>query len=88
MKSLKNGFLAIALLAGVSGAFATKIHAAPKLVDPVYDWTPVSGSAFTGTLTQAQAHYSCTGTATLCASGVINPDSPVQTPSTAQIRKN
>ena len=88
MKSLKNGFLAIALLAGVSGAFATKINAAPKLVDAVYDWTPQTGSPFTGTVAEAKAHYGCNATANLCANGTINPDSPVQLPASAQIRKN
>jgi len=88
MKKLKISMLALVFTVGIGGAVVQKIHAAPKLDDPIYDWTPVSGSNFVGTVAQAQTHYGCSATARLCASGAIDPDSPVQTPATAQIKKN
>ena len=88
MKTLKIGLMALVFAVGIGGAVVQKIQAAPKLDDPVYDWTPVSGSGFVGTVTQAQMHYGCSASTNLCANGAIDPDSPVQQPATAQIRKN
>jgi hypothetical protein len=73
MKKFKNGLLALALIAGVSGAFVTKIHAAPKQHDQVYTWNrnvPGQGtSPFSGDISDAQDHYGCSGDESLCATG-------------------
>jgi hypothetical protein len=68
MKKIKSGLLVMAVVLGVSGAFVSKIHAAPKPLDQVYSWSGSSGP-FTGTVTQAQTHYGCSSNNILCATG-------------------
>jgi len=70
---LKNTMLAIALVAGISGAFATKIASSPKAYEPRYDWIG-SGPLHSGTLDnktvkEAQDYYSCSGSLIICATG-------------------
>lgn len=89
MKKFKTGLVALALILGVSGAFVSKIHAAPKVDDPTYDWNgsgPLhSGDLDDKTVAQAQTFYGCSGAAAVCATGELNQGSgdPIAT-----IRKN
>lgn len=76
MKNFKNGLLALALVAGISGAFVSKIHAAPKVQDQLYNWThyDTDGITVLGTengksITEAQTDFGCSGNATRCAVG-------------------
>lgn len=91
MKNLKNGFLALALIAGVAGGFATKSHAAPKLVDPTYDWLDNTGHnpLNDASVATARSFYSCpAGTAIICANGSLSDESPVTGPQSQTIKKN
>ncbi len=70
MKTLKISLVAILLAAGLGGAVAEKIQAAPKATDQVYTWTAAGKPNFTGTLSQAEANYNCNNTASpTCATG-------------------
>ncbi|PTT00715.1 hypothetical protein DBR11_09295 [Pedobacter sp. HMWF019] len=80
MKSLKTTFLALALVAGVSGAFVTKTaNAASNAKQVSYDWIRFDRAGnITGTLTnktvaQAQLITGCTGSNQLCASAISGP---------------
>ena len=82
MKNLRNGFLALALVAGVSGAFVSKIHAAPKRADALYNWqkfnhdgTRDMASDEQATIADAESDYGCSSTVTKCATGTIVPGS-------------
>ena len=73
---IKNTMLAIALVAGISGAFATKVANSPKADEPRYDWFG-SGPNHSGilndkTVLEAQDTYGCKGQVSLCASGEIS----------------
>jgi hypothetical protein len=90
MKTLKKSLLAIALIAGIGGAFATKAAHAAKPVDTFYNWTSTSAAPLNpsstlpnSTVTEAQDHFGCTNGTVDCADGVkqSGPGSP-----TAQIR--
>jgi hypothetical protein len=92
MKKFKNGFLALALVAGISGGVISKIQAMPKPADASYDWqkfnhdgTRDPGSDETATIAQATADYSCPGAVTLCATGTKVPGSG-SGPATATLR--
>ncbi|MCX2450056.1 DUF6520 family protein [Pedobacter sp. PLR] len=74
MKSLKSTFLALAIVAGVGGAFATKAANTSSTLDPMYSWT--GSNSFTGTIPQAQLHYGCSGSKAVCATGT-NVDDPL-----------
>ena len=76
MKKFKNGFLALALIAGISGAVASKIQAMPKPVDANYQWQKFNHDGSrdpsadeTATISQATSDYDCPGAVTLCAIG-------------------
>jgi len=89
MKKFKNGFLALALIAGVSFAVVAKVQAMPKQDDPTYDWNG-SGPGFSGeldnvTVAVAQSTYDCSGTNAVCATGTIDQGSG---PEMVTIRKN
>ncbi|MBB5624091.1 hypothetical protein HDE69_005188 [Pedobacter cryoconitis] len=76
MLVLKNTMLAIALVAGISGAFATKVANSPKVDEPRYDWNG-SGPLYSGTLDdktimEAQDAYGCKGQTIKCAAGEIS----------------
>ncbi len=92
MKTLKKSLWAIALIAGVGGAFATKAAHAAKPVDTFYNWTSTSiapenpsSTLNDATVVQAEDHFGCTSGSQDCADGVkqSGPGSP-----TAQIRLN
>jgi hypothetical protein len=73
---IKNTMLAIALVIGISGAFATKVANSPKLDEPRYDWYG-SGQFHSGTLDdktpmEAQNYYGCYGDAVQCISGSLS----------------
>ncbi|MES2109824.1 MAG: hypothetical protein V4577_13785 [Bacteroidota bacterium] len=77
MKNLKRGFLAVALIAGVSGAFLTKAAHAAKPVDTLYNWTSTSiapsnpSSTYNGhTVLEAENHFGCVNGAQDCADGI------------------
>jgi hypothetical protein len=76
MKKLKTSFLAIALIAGVSGAFITKIAYAAKRSDAIYKWSSTSiapdnpnQNNYDDTHVGAVAHFGCETGSQLCASG-------------------
>ena len=71
MKNLRNGLLALAFVAGIGGAFATKAANAPKFDDPIYQWSQPGSPVFTGTVSQAQTHYNCNGAGSTCATGSL-----------------
>ncbi|AMP98891.1 hypothetical protein AY601_1985 [Pedobacter cryoconitis] len=76
MLVLKNTMLAIALVAGISGAFATKIANNPRVDEPKYDWNG-SGPNYSGTLSdktvlEAKDMYGCNGGAIQCALGKLS----------------
>ncbi|WP_316837261.1 hypothetical protein [Pedobacter nutrimenti] len=80
MKHLKTTFLALALIAGVSGAFVTKTANAASTAKQVsYDWIRfdraghIIGTLTNKTVAQAQSITGCTGTNELCASAVSGP---------------
>lgn len=79
---LKNTMLAIALVAGISGAFATKVANRSKVDEPRYEWSG-SGQFHSGTLDnktpmEAQDYFGCYGDAVKCISGrlVLGQGSP------------
>ncbi|MDN3584559.1 hypothetical protein [Mucilaginibacter flavus] len=71
MKNFKKGMLALALLAGIGGAFVTKTAHAAKPQDPTYNWTEynrsgvVIGTLNNATVSQAQSTFSCSGSVSL-----------------------
>jgi spermidine/putrescine-binding protein len=76
MKKLKNSMLAIALLAGISGAFITKAAQASKRVDTLYNWTGASNAPQNpgaqlndATVATANANYGCNTGTNICATG-------------------
>jgi hypothetical protein len=76
MKNFKNGILAIALMAGVLGAFATKAAQSSKRGDPIYNWSSSNVAPdnpnqtnYDDTVSGAELHFGCTTGSTLCASG-------------------
>jgi hypothetical protein len=76
MKKFKTGLLTLAVVLGVTGAFVSKIHAAPKVLDTLYDWqhfdrdgTPLSDGLNGVSISTAQGDYGCTGTSPKCAVG-------------------
>lgn len=90
MKNFKSGLLAIALLAGITGAFASKIHVAPKDPEPTYDWVDENNSNPISNQTEdfARSAYECsTGLAT-CATGTLSPSSPVPGDETIVLHKS
>ena len=81
MKKFKTGLLAFALVLGVSGAFVSKIHAAPKVKTETYDWqhfdrngNPLGDSESGKTVLEAQGDYGCSGDQAICAVGTNGPD--------------
>jgi hypothetical protein len=84
MKKFKNGFLALALVAGVSFAVASKVEANARQTGSTYNWTG-SGTLHSGALpnasvSAASSYYGCpTGTAATCATGTrISGSGPLQ----------
>lgn len=71
--------LAIALIVGVSGAFASKAANSGKVDDPKYNWTDArpghSMNLSNKTVAQAQNSYGCSGAFNLCATGSPVPGS-------------
>lgn len=71
MKSLKTTILSLALLAGVTGAFATKAaNTEAAKQGPSYNWTKPGAPPFTGTVSAAKINYNCSGNGLQCAVGV------------------
>ncbi|MGY0035164.1 hypothetical protein [Pedobacter sp. NJ-S-72] len=73
---IKNTMLAIALVAGISGAFATKVANTPRVDEPRYNWFG-SGPGYSGILNdktamEAQDTYGCKGKVNECASGELS----------------
>lgn len=82
MRKFENGFLALALLAGISGALAPQIHAAAKPVNATYHWEKLNRDGTRNpsldedaTIAQATIDYSCSGASTPCANGTKVPGS-------------
>jgi len=80
---IKNTMLAIALVVGISGAFATKDANSPKVDEPRYDWSG-SGPGHSGTLEnktvkEAQDTFGCRGEAIPCAYGELSSGSGLPT---------
>jgi hypothetical protein len=76
MKKFKNGFLALALVAGVSFAVVSKVEANAKQTGPTYNWTGSgtmhSGTYLNETVSAATSYYGCPeGTAATCATGTL-----------------
>jgi hypothetical protein len=76
MKKLKTSILAIALIAGISGAFVTKTAHASKPVDTLYDWNSASNAPQNpgteldnATVTTATANFGCNSGTNICATG-------------------
>jgi hypothetical protein len=70
MKNLKTTILSLALLAGVTGAFATKATVSAKVQTPtVYNWTKPGSPNYQGTVPGAQSNYNCSGAGAVCATG-------------------
>lgn len=73
---VKNTMLAIALVAGISGAFATKVANSLEVNEPRYDWFGTgpnhSGILNDKTVMEAQDTYGCKGQGSPCASGEIS----------------
>jgi len=69
MKSLKLSLMALVLIGGISGALVNRIQAAPKPLDPTYNWLGGGVEDNGRTVAQAQMDYGCTGTSSLCATG-------------------
>jgi hypothetical protein len=76
MKKFKTGLMAIALLAGLSGAFLTKAAHAAKKDDPTYDWTSTSiapanpsSTLDNATVASAEEYFGCTTGSQDCADG-------------------
>jgi len=77
MKNLKRGFLAVALIAGISGAFVTKAAHAAKPAAATYNWTSTSiapsnpSSTYNGhTVAEAETHFGCVTGTQDCADGL------------------
>lgn len=92
MKNLKRGVLAIALIAGVSGAFVTKAAHAAKPAEAIYNWTSTSiapsnpSSTYNGhNVTDAENHFGCVNGAQDCADGLKVSGTG---PNTVQLRFN
>jgi len=72
MKSLKT-FLAAALILGATGAFATKAVHAAQSGQTTYNWKHYTragvpdGLTYTGSVSDAQLHFSCSGSGPKCA---------------------
>jgi hypothetical protein len=76
MKTLKTSLLAIALMAGISGALVSQTAQASKPVDARYDWTGASNAPQNpgaqlnnATVTTATSFYGCNSGTNVCASG-------------------
>jgi len=76
MKKLKNSVLAIAMVAGISGAFMTQTAHGSKRVDTFYDWTGASNAPQNpgaqlnnATVATATANYGCNSGTIVCATG-------------------
>lgn len=91
MKKFKSGLLAVALLAGISGAFVSQIHATTKQTT-LYNWTSTStapknpsSTLDNASVSSAESHFGCSTGSIDCADGtkVSGPG-----PSTAQILHN
>ena len=81
MKKFKNGFLALALVAGVAAAFVPKMSAASGQL-ATYQWEKYNHDGTrnpsldeNASLAQAQADYNCSGAAVQCAVGTKDPGS-------------
>lgn len=60
----------MALLAGVTGAFATKVVGSANAQNPtVYNWAKPGSPSFQGTVSGAQSNYNCSGLGAVCATG-------------------
>ncbi|MFD0749231.1 hypothetical protein ACFQZS_03695 [Mucilaginibacter calamicampi] len=77
MKKFKTVLLGVALLAGISGAIATKVQATPKADEDRYNWTSNSNapshpnaSLPNATIGEAKANFGCSGGGATCADGV------------------
>lgn len=69
MKSLKTTILSLALLAGVTGAFATKAASSTNVQAPIYNWVKPGSPNYQGTVSGAQSNYNCLGAGAVCATG-------------------
>jgi hypothetical protein len=73
MKNLKTTFLALALVAGVSGAFVTQAANTANVQAPTYNWNgsgPNGSGPLNGkTVAQAKTFYGCPGSNAFCARG-------------------
>ena len=95
MKKLKTSMLAIALIAGISGAFVAKIHASPKKTDATYHWlkylsdgvTRDPGNDSDVSISTAETNYGCTGAGNRCADGTKDPGSGTG-PTTFELKYN
>lgn len=85
MKKIKTALLGLALVAGATGAFVSKISAAPKPLDPIYNWVQGTND-FQGTVSQAESHYGCFSGLNPCAAGTLKPGQ--SGPPTAEIFHN
>jgi hypothetical protein len=68
MKNLKTGLMALVLTLGVAGAVATKVHAAPKFDDPIYNWSDDDSNS---TVSVAEDRTGCIGDQAVCATGTL-----------------
>ncbi len=76
MKKIKIGLMALSLIAGVAGAFASTHRPVAKTTDAMYHWTKYNHNGTRdaandedATIAGATADYSCPGNVTLCATG-------------------
>jgi hypothetical protein len=76
MKNFKKGLLAVALITGIAGAFATKAAHAAKQAAPTYNWTSTSiapsnpSSMYNGhTIAEAELRFGCVSGTQDCADG-------------------
>ena len=81
MKKLKTGFIALALMAGVTFAFASSKTHMPKKNDPTYNWTHFDrngiaiGTLENATVEQAVEDLGCDGSVSIkCATAPGAPE--------------
>jgi len=81
MKKLKTGFIALALMAGVTFAFASSKTHAPRKNDPTYNWTHfdrngnIIGTLENATVEEAREDLGCNGSLTVkCATATGAPE--------------
>ena len=84
MKKFKTGLLALAVVLGFSGALVSKIHAAPRVQDQLYNWThydrngtELSDGEDGVSVSQAESDYGCGSTDVKCAVGEAPGQDPI-----------